>query len=173
MVPPPTHFTESHTRGKRHHQDLHTNLAASHHPPLPQRKECDGSPGRLFANLRREHYLLAHLLLPGPPPRAHPGHSRSGHTDGNFSPPHPSIFRRTSERPAAGDEDPSPPVHGAGSHVKGGSNGATGTEGSRAHVDSRAASFDVKIFRIAGDYLGEGSPVCIMMASQPRHIDRF
>ena len=27
--------------------------------------------------------------------------------------------------------------------------------------------------RIAGDYLGEGSPVCIMMASWPRHIDRF
>ena len=26
---------------------------------------------------------------------------------------------------------------------------------------------------IAGDYLGEGSPVCIMMASWPRHIDRF
>ena len=27
--------------------------------------------------------------------------------------------------------------------------------------------------RIAVDYLGEGSPVCIMMASWPRHIDRF
>ena len=26
---------------------------------------------------------------------------------------------------------------------------------------------------LAGDYLGEGSPVCIMMASWPRHIDRF
>ena len=27
--------------------------------------------------------------------------------------------------------------------------------------------------RLAGDYLGERSPVCIMMASWPRHIDRF
>ena len=27
--------------------------------------------------------------------------------------------------------------------------------------------------RLAGDYLGEGSPVCIMMASWPRHIDCF
>ena len=27
--------------------------------------------------------------------------------------------------------------------------------------------------RLAGDYLGEGIPVCIMMASWPRHIDRF
>ena len=27
--------------------------------------------------------------------------------------------------------------------------------------------------RLAGDYLGEGSPVCVMMASWPRHIDRF
>ena len=27
--------------------------------------------------------------------------------------------------------------------------------------------------RLAGYYLGEGSPVCIMMASWPRHIDRF
>ena len=27
--------------------------------------------------------------------------------------------------------------------------------------------------RLAGDYLGEGSPVSIMMASWPRHIDRF
>ena len=27
--------------------------------------------------------------------------------------------------------------------------------------------------RLEGDYLGEGSPVCIMMASWPRHIDRF
>ena len=26
---------------------------------------------------------------------------------------------------------------------------------------------------LAGDYLGEGSPVCIMMASWLRHIDRF
>ena len=28
-------------------------------------------------------------------------------------------------------------------------------------------------FRLVGDYLGEGSPVSIMMASWPRHIDRF
>ena len=27
--------------------------------------------------------------------------------------------------------------------------------------------------KLAGDYLGEGSPVCISMASWPRHIDRF
>ena len=27
--------------------------------------------------------------------------------------------------------------------------------------------------RLAGDYLGEGSPVCIMMASWSHHIDRF
>ena len=27
--------------------------------------------------------------------------------------------------------------------------------------------------QLAGDYLGEGSPVCVMMASWPRHIDRF
>ena len=27
--------------------------------------------------------------------------------------------------------------------------------------------------RLAGDYLGEGSPVSIMMALLPRHIDRF
>ena len=27
--------------------------------------------------------------------------------------------------------------------------------------------------RLAGYYLGEGSPVCIMMASWPRHIDLF
>ena len=27
--------------------------------------------------------------------------------------------------------------------------------------------------RNAGDYLGEETPVCIMMASWPRHIDRF
>ena len=27
--------------------------------------------------------------------------------------------------------------------------------------------------RLAGDYLGEGSPVCVMMASWLRHIDRF
>ena len=27
--------------------------------------------------------------------------------------------------------------------------------------------------RLAGDYLQEGSPVCIIMASWPRHIDRF
>ena len=27
--------------------------------------------------------------------------------------------------------------------------------------------------KLAGDYLGELSPVCISMASWPRHIDRF
>ena len=27
--------------------------------------------------------------------------------------------------------------------------------------------------KLAGDYLGEGSPVCISMALWPRHIDRF
>ena len=27
--------------------------------------------------------------------------------------------------------------------------------------------------KLAGDYLGEESPVCILMASWPRHIDRF
>ena len=26
---------------------------------------------------------------------------------------------------------------------------------------------------LAGDYLGEGIPVCVMMASWPHHIDRF
>ena len=26
---------------------------------------------------------------------------------------------------------------------------------------------------LPGDYLGEGSPVCVMMALWPRHIDRF
>ena len=30
-----------------------------------------------------------------------------------------------------------------------------------------------KFVRLAGDYLGEGRPVSIMMASRPRHIDRF
>ena len=27
--------------------------------------------------------------------------------------------------------------------------------------------------KLAGDYLGEGSPVCLSMASWPRHIDHF
>ena len=27
--------------------------------------------------------------------------------------------------------------------------------------------------KLVGDYLGEGSPVCLLMASWPRHIDRF
>ena len=27
--------------------------------------------------------------------------------------------------------------------------------------------------KLAGDYLGKGSPVCVLMASWPRHIDRF
>ena len=27
--------------------------------------------------------------------------------------------------------------------------------------------------KLAGDYLGEGSPVYVLMASWPRHIDRF
>ena len=27
--------------------------------------------------------------------------------------------------------------------------------------------------KLVGDYLGEGSPVCLSMASWPRHIDRF
>ena len=27
--------------------------------------------------------------------------------------------------------------------------------------------------KLAGDYLGEGSPVYLLMASWPRHIDRF
>ena len=27
--------------------------------------------------------------------------------------------------------------------------------------------------KLVGDYLGEGSPVCISMASRPHHIDRF
>ena len=27
--------------------------------------------------------------------------------------------------------------------------------------------------KLAGDYLGEGSPICLSMASWPRHIDRF
>ena len=27
--------------------------------------------------------------------------------------------------------------------------------------------------KIVGDYLGEGSPICLLMASWPRHIDHF
>ena len=79
-----------------------------------------------FSNLCRGKYLLTHLLLSGPPPRAHTGHPRPGRTDGIFASHNPSIFHRTRELPSAGNEKPSPPVHEKGSPIKKRSGRATG-----------------------------------------------
>ena len=43
--PPPTNSPARHPGGDRYHQNLHSDLAAPQHPPLPQREECDGLTG--------------------------------------------------------------------------------------------------------------------------------
>ena len=62
-------------------------------------------------------YLFTHLLLPVPPPRSNPDHPRPRRADGTFTSPNPFIFRRIHKRPAAGNSNPIPPVHGTGSSI--------------------------------------------------------
>ena len=154
MGPSPTNGSARHPGGERCHQKLHSDLATSHNPPLPQRKECDSPPGRFPPSLRREEYLFPHLLLSGPPQRAHTGHPRPGRTDRTFTYPNPSIFHRTRKCLAAGNENPSPPVHGTGSPIKGSGGRAAGPEGPCPHVNTRSASFDAKLCKSSGGLPG-------------------
>ena len=136
--PPPTYSPERHPGGKRHHRNLHSDLAASHHSPLPQDEERDGPPSRLFVDLRRQQHLPPNLFLPGPPPRAHPGHPRSRCSDRTFASPTLSIFCRTRKRPAACDKDKIPTVDGTGFPVKGRIGRVSGPEGPRHLINIKA-----------------------------------
>ena len=42
---PSTDIPARHPGCKRYHQNLHSDLAAAHHPPLPQSEEYDGPTG--------------------------------------------------------------------------------------------------------------------------------
>ena len=156
MGPSPTNSPARHPGGKRYHQNLHSDLTASHNPPLPQREECDGPPGPFSPNLRGGQYLFAHLLLPVPPPRTHTGHPRPRRSDGTFASPNPPIFRSTRKHPAAGNENPIPPVHGTILPIKRRGGRATGTDGPSPHVNTRAASLDTKLREYSGGIPGRG-----------------
>ena len=98
MGPSPTDGPSRHPGSERYQWNLHSDLAASHNPPLSQRKERDGLPSRLFPDLLREQYLPTQLLLSGPPPRAHPGHPVPGRAYRTIASSDPSISCRTRER---------------------------------------------------------------------------
>ena len=72
--------------------------------------------------------------------------------------PNPSIIRRTRERPAAGDEDTSPPVNGIGYPVKGRSGRASVPEVPRPHINTRVASLDAKLREASGGLPGIEDP---------------
>ena len=158
MGPSPTDGPAHHPDGKRYQQNLRSDLAVSHNPSLPQREERNGPPNRLFPDLRRGKSLIIHLLLLGPPPRAHPGNPRPGLADGNIASPDPSIFRGTRERPAAGNEDQSPPVNGTRLLIKRRSGQATVTEGPRPRVHIRAATLNTEFLEVNGVQPGRGEP---------------
>ena len=56
----------------------------------------------------------------------------------------------TCERPAAGNVDSSTPVNGTGPLIKGGSGQATGPEGSRARIHTRAATLNAELREASG-----------------------
>ena len=131
MGPSPTDRPARHPGSECYQRNLHSELTASHNPPLLRREERDNPPSRLFPDLLTEQSLLAHLLLSGPPIRAHPGHPTPGRADGTISSPDPSIFSKTGEQPAAVNEDTSPTFNGTGPLIKRGSGRATGPKGPR------------------------------------------
>ena len=115
---PPTNSPARRPGRERYHRNPHSNLAAPHNPSLPKQEEFNDPPGTFFSNLRREQHLFTHLLLPGPPPRAHHGHPRPRRVNRTFASPNTSIFRRTRERPATVNANPVPPVHATGLPIK-------------------------------------------------------
>ena len=146
----PTDGPTRHPGGERCQRNLHSELDASHNSPLPQREEHDVPSSRLLPDLYRETSLPNHLLLSGPSPRAHPGHPGPGRANRNIASSDPSIFIRTRECPAAGTEDPSPPINGIGTVIKGGSGRATGTDGPRARIHTRAAALNAELCEVSG-----------------------
>ena len=52
--PSTTNIPAHHPDSERYHQNLHSDLAASHNPPLPQHEECDSPTGQFLPNLQRE-----------------------------------------------------------------------------------------------------------------------
>ena len=158
MGPSPTNGLARHPGDEHYQQNLHSDLATSHNPPLPQSEERGGPQRHFPPNLRREQFLLTHLLLSGHPLRAHPGHYRSGHAGGNFASPNSSTFRRTRERPSSGNEDPSPPLNGTGLLIKIRSGQDTGPEVPRPRVHTRSVTFDTKLREASGGLPGRGDP---------------
>ena len=127
----------SHPGRMRHQRNLNSNLVIIHPSTF---HECTQqvSPPRIFRpNLCRYKYLLANFILPSPPSRTHPGDTISWLTNRIIAAPNPSIFRRTREHQAAGDDDTSPPVDGTGLPVKGKGGWAAGPEGPHPRINTR------------------------------------
>ena len=69
---PPISGPTVHPGRERLRQDIHTNLAATHHPPISQHEEQDYSTSGLCPDLRKAKNILTHIILSGTPPGAHP-----------------------------------------------------------------------------------------------------
>ena len=83
--------------------------------------------------------------MSGPPPRAHTGHPRLGHSNGTTASPDPLIFRRTRERPERVNKDPNTPVNGTGLLIKRVSRQATGLEVPLLRVHTRTETLDKEL----------------------------
>ena len=134
MRPYPPKGPESHPGGKHHQVNLNSNLTAIHPSLFPELKERDSPPIRLCPNLHMEQSLLTNLIFSIPPSKKHLGNTRPGRANRIIAAPNPSIFHRTCERPAAGNDDTSYPVDGIGLPVKGGSGQAAGPEVSHPQI---------------------------------------
>ena len=148
---PPTNIPALHPGGERYHRNLHSDLAAPHHPAFPQCEECDYPTGRLLFNLCRQQHLFTQLLLTGPPPRGHPGHPRPRRTNGTFASPNPHIFRRDRKRPETGNANPSPPVHGTGSPIQRRGGWDPGPEGPRPTSTQELHHLTQNFVKLAGE----------------------
>ena len=170
---PTTDIPAHHPVGERHHRNLHSDLAASHHSPLPQRKERDGPPIGFFVDLRRQKHLPPNLycqaLLQGhilaiPDPDAPTGISPL------LTPPYSAVPVNSQQRAML--------IQVLLFMVQDRLSKEEATEllDQRVHVltSTQELRHSTRNFvKLAGDYVGEGSHVCVLMASCPRHIDRF
>ena len=157
----PPNGSASHPGNYRHQRNLHSDFAATHPPPFPERKERNIPPSRLRPELRRKKSLPTNLLMPSPPSRAHPGDSRPGRANRIIAAPNPSIFLRTRKCPAAGNEDKSSPGDGAVWPVKERSGRSAGPEVPRNCVNPRSQALNKELCKLAGDYLREEILICL------------
>ena len=87
---------------------------------------------------------------------AHPSHPKPIRANRTIASTDPSIFRRTRERPASGNADPSPPVNGTGPLIKGVSGRAIGPEGTCPRIHTRTATLDKELCEFSRVLPGRG-----------------